>query len=67
MCAFVNKGMQCVDKTKDIIADDYVRVELDVEVFQMMQTDNHGGWHDGMAAVRLSANNYNNFTRSQLP
>ena len=60
-----------MDKTKDIIAGDYIRVELDVEVFQMMQTDDHGGWRDGMSAVRLNANDYVKFQtyaqRSQLP
>ena len=40
------------EATKDvIISGDYISVELDGEVFKMMQTDEHGGWSDGMTLV----------------
>ena len=34
----------------DICSGDLVQVELDVEVFRMMQ-EGHGGWNDDMAKV----------------
>lgn len=49
----VNEGMSA-SKNRDancVISGDYVRVDLDVEVFKIMQTAEHGGWADGMAAV----------------
>ena len=53
------------EMTKDIIAGDYVRVELDVEVFKMMQTEEHGGWHDAMALVSIT-NCYHYYNLSVL-
>ena len=35
-----------------ICSEDLVEVELDVEIFRMMQ-EGHGGWGDGMDKVRV--------------
>lgn len=34
----------------EIVAGDNVKIELEVDVFKMMQ-DGHGGWNDHMAKV----------------
>ena len=41
-----------------IISGDYVCVELDIEVFKMMQTDEHGGWSDNMSTVSITDGAY---------
>ena len=37
-----------------IRSGDLVQVELDVEIFRMMQ-EGHGGWTDAMAEVRVES------------
>ena len=37
-----------------IRSGDLVQVELDVEIFRMMQ-EGHGGWNDDMAKVRIES------------
>ena len=33
------------------MAGDLVQVQLDVEIFKIMQNEEHGGWNDRMAMV----------------
>ena len=43
-----------------IIPGDLIQVELDVEVFKMMQNEEHGGWTDRMAMVKKSCDRVHN-------
>lgn len=48
---------QTVDDSVDssiIRSGDLVQVELDVEIFRMMQ-EGHGGWNDAMVEVRVES------------
>ena len=38
--------------TPTFASGDRVKIQLEVEVFKMMQ-DGHGGWNDGMASVSV--------------
>ena len=35
-----------------LAAGDVAKVELDIEILKLMQTE-HGGWNDGMATVNI--------------
>ena len=41
-------------KEDEIMAGDLIQVQLDVDVFKIMQNEEHGGWNDRMAMVGLS-------------
>ena len=38
-------------KESEIMAGDLIQVELDVDIFKMMQNEEHGGWNDRMKMV----------------
>lgn len=38
-------------KEDEIMAGDLIQVQLDVDVFKIMQNEEHGGWNDRMAMV----------------
>ena len=40
-------------KANEIISGDLIQVQLDADVFKMMQTVQHGGWNDRMAMVKF--------------
>ena len=40
-------------KPNEIISGNLVQVQLDADVFKMMQTEQHGGWNDRMAMVSI--------------
>ena len=44
----------CPLDSSEFASSDYVCVELDAEVFEMLQ-QNHGGWNSAMAGVYLSS------------
>lgn len=41
-------------KETEIMSGDLVQVQLDPDVFKMMQNEEHGGWNDRMAMVSCS-------------
>ena len=38
-------------KYDEIMSGDFVQVQLDIDVFKLMQNEDHGGWNDRMAMV----------------
>ena len=52
--------MSCIEgapysppKESEIMAGDLIQVQLDVDIFKMMQNEEHGGWNDRMAMVHV--------------
>lgn len=41
-------------RESEIMAGDLVQVQLDLDIFKMMQNEEHGGWNDRMEMVRSS-------------
>lgn len=48
---YAGKPLDDISDSPTVCSGDLVQVELDVEIFRMMQ-EGHGGWSDGMAKVR---------------
>jgi hypothetical protein len=42
-------------KESEIMAGDLIQVQLDADIFKMMQNEEHGGWNDRMEMVPNSA------------
>ena len=41
------------------MSGDFVQVQLDIDVFKLMQNEDHGGWNDRMAVVKINSIIYN--------
>ena len=54
VCNTIGKTVDDSVDSSIIRSGDLVQVELDVEIFRMMQ-EGHGGWNDAMAEVRVES------------
>lgn len=43
--------------SSEFASSDYVRVELDSEIFEMLQ-ENHGGWNAAMSSVCIAVEHF---------
>ena len=50
MCIMFPGAPPCPPQPSEFASSDYVRMELDMEIFEMLQ-QTHGGWNPAMADV----------------